>query len=110
LARQVSSAGPVKLAYSRMVIARAAASVVSRLVHPDVYRSVGIDPSVGRRTALANPNFRATLRWSASKAVAYLSSLGLIEGPSKRIWQRAPTSSKSPVGPVPGGRSRRDGG
>jgi len=61
LARQVSAAGPVKLAYSRMVIARAAASVVSRLVHPDVYRCVGIDPSLGRRTALANPHFRATL-------------------------------------------------
>ena len=89
LARQVENAGPVTLAYSRMVIARAAASVVSRLVHPDVYRSVGIDPSIGRRAALANPHFRATLRWSASKAVAYLESLGLIDGPSRRIWRRA---------------------
>nr|WP_239151523.1 diiron oxygenase [Virgisporangium aurantiacum] len=89
LARQVENAGPVTLAYSRMVIARAAASVVSRLVHPDVYRSVGIDPSIGRRAALANPQFRATLSWSASKAVAYLESLNLIDGPSRRIWRRA---------------------
>jgi hypothetical protein len=89
LARQVAASGPVRLAYSRMVIARAAASVVSRLVHPDVYRSVGIDPSVGRRAALANPHFRATLRWSASKAVDHLSALGLIDGPSRRIWRRA---------------------
>jgi hypothetical protein len=89
LERQVASAGPVRLAYSRMVIARAAASVVSRLVHPDVYRSVGIDPSVGRRTALANPHFRETLKWSASKAVEYLTSLGLVDGPSRRIWRRA---------------------
>ncbi|GAA0910876.1 diiron oxygenase [Virgisporangium ochraceum] len=89
LERQVASVGPVRLAYSRMVIARAAASVVSRLVHPDVYRSVGVDPSVGRRTALANPHFRETLKWSASKAVEYLTSLGLIDGPSRRIWRRA---------------------
>jgi hypothetical protein len=89
LARQVSASGSLRLGYSRVVIARAAASVVSRLVHPDVYRSVGIDPSLGRRTALSNPHFQATLRWSASKAVAYLDSLGLIDGPAKRIWQRA---------------------
>jgi hypothetical protein len=89
LARQVASSGTVRLAYSRAVIARAAASVVSRLVHPDVYRSVGIDPSTGRRAALANPAFRATLRWSASKAVDHLTALGLIGGPSRRIWQRA---------------------
>lgn len=89
LARQVASSGRVRLGYSRMVIARAAASVVSRLVHPDVYRSVGLDPSVGRRAALANPQFRETLRWSASKAVAHLDSLGLIDGPSRRIWRRA---------------------
>ncbi len=89
LARQVASSGSFRLRYSRVVIARAAASVVSRLVHPDVYRSVGIDPSVGRRAALANPHFRATLRWSASKAVTYLESLNLIDGPSRRIWHRA---------------------
>ena len=89
LARQVASSGSFRLRYSRVVIARAAASVVSRLVHPDVYRSVGIDPSVGRRAALANPRFRETLRWSASKAVAYLGSLGLIDGPSTTIWRRA---------------------
>lgn len=89
LARQVEKAGKVRLGYSRVVIARAAASVVSRLVHPDVYRSVGIDPSVGRRTALANPHFRATLKWSASKAVAYLTELGLIDGRSRKIWRRA---------------------
>ena len=89
LARQVAAAGPVRLAYSRLVIARAAASVVSRLVHPDVYRSVGIDPSLGRRTALANPTFRETLKWSAAKAVEYLTSLGLIDGPSRRVWRRA---------------------
>lgn len=96
-----SESGPVRLGYSRVVIARAAASVVGRLVHPDVYRSVGIDPSVGRqagggRVALANPHLRATLRWSASKAVDHLAALGLIDGPAKRIWRRAPCVGSRP--------------
>lgn len=86
----------MRLGYSRVVIARAAASVVGRLVHPDVYRSVGIDPSAGRRVALANPHLRATLRWSASKAVDHLAALALIDGPAKRIWRRAPCVGSRP--------------
>jgi hypothetical protein len=30
---------------------------------------VGIDPGEGRRSALANPNFQETLRWSALVSV-----------------------------------------
>jgi len=51
LRRQVVQAGPARLAFDRMVIARAAYLTGSRLVSPLVYRSVGIDPAVGRRAA-----------------------------------------------------------
>ena len=87
LARQVRRASPVKLAYSRIVIGRAAFAISRRLIHPGVYASVGIDPKVGFRTAQANPVFGETMRWSATKVVAYLSELGLIEGPARKLWK-----------------------
>ena len=62
LARQVEATGWVGLAYSRLVIGRAAYSVARRLVHPRVYAAVGIDPAAGAAAAQANPHFHATLR------------------------------------------------
>jgi hypothetical protein len=42
------------------------------------------------RAALSNPRFRETLRWSATKAVSYLTELGLVEGPLTRaLWRRS---------------------
>jgi P-aminobenzoate N-oxygenase AurF len=89
LARQVEAAGPVRLAYSRLVIARAAYSVVASLVRPDVYTAVGIPARVGQQAARTNPHFRQTLRWSATRIVSYLSDLGLIGGPGRPLWTRA---------------------
>jgi hypothetical protein len=89
LPRQIEGASRVSLAYSRLIIGRAASSIVSRLVHPYLYRSVGIDPKVGRRAAMANPNFRATLRWAGQRATGYLGELGLIAGPGALLWRRA---------------------
>lgn len=89
LARQVEQAGPLRSAYARMVIGRAAYSIASRLVHPRAYAAVGIRPSVGRAAARENPHFQATLKWSAERAYAYLSSLGLVRGPATLLWRKA---------------------
>lgn len=89
LARQVEAAGPVRLAYSRLVIARAAYSVVSNLVRPSVYTAVGIPARVGRQAARANPHFQRTLRWSAARVVSYLDDLSLIGGPGRLLWTRS---------------------
>ncbi|HEX6683920.1 MAG TPA: diiron oxygenase [Candidatus Limnocylindrales bacterium] len=89
LARQVAAAGPVRLAYSRLVIARAAYTVAGNLVHPSVYGAVGISPRVGLAAARANPHFRRTLRWSAGKVVSYLDGLGLVGGPGRGLWARS---------------------
>jgi len=62
LPRQIEGASRAGLAYSRLIIGRAANSIVNRLVHPNLYRAVGLDPKAGRAAAMANPNFRATLR------------------------------------------------
>lgn len=89
LARQIRAASPARLGIDRMLIARTAYLVGTRLVHHDVYRSVGIDPQTGRRAARANPHFRASLRWSAQRVVAYLDDLGLIGGPGMPLWRRS---------------------
>jgi hypothetical protein len=89
LARQVETASPVHLAVSRVIIGRAAHTIVSRLTHPRLYESVGIPGSAGRAAARANPHFQATLRWAGSRAVAYLSGLGLIAGPGRSLWTRS---------------------
>lgn len=89
LARQVDQAGPLRSAYARVVIGRAALSIAGRLVHPRAYAAVGIRPSVGRAAARANPHFQETLKWSAERVYAYLSSLGLVRGPATLLWRKA---------------------
>ena len=89
LARQVRAAGRKRLAYDRLVIARAAYLTGRRLISPEVYRSVGIDPKVGARAARENPYFQETMRWAGEKVVAYLRDLDLIGGPGLALWWRS---------------------
>jgi P-aminobenzoate N-oxygenase AurF len=89
LARQVAQSNRATLAYSRIVIGRAANTIVNRLVHPRLYESVGIPGKVGHAAALSNPVFRDTLRWSASRAVGFFTDLGLIKGPARLLWRRS---------------------
>jgi hypothetical protein len=38
---------------------------------------------------MANPRFRATLRWSAERVHAHLAGLGLVHGPATLLWKKA---------------------
>jgi hypothetical protein len=87
LTRQVRAAGRRRLALDKIVIGRVAYLCGTRLIHPAVYRSVGIDPATGYRAARANPHWRDTIRWSGERVVAYLDDLDLIDGPGRRLWQ-----------------------
>jgi P-aminobenzoate N-oxygenase AurF len=89
LRRQVRAAGTARLAYDRIVIARAAYLTGTRLVSPEVYRAVGIDPQVGRRAAWANPHHRGTLRWAGQRVVGFLRELDLIGGAGMPLWRRS---------------------
>jgi hypothetical protein len=75
------------LAYHRFMLARTAYVVTRSLIHPRVYKAVGLDPYEARRVALANPHYRETLRWAGSKLVSFLDENNLIAGPSRRLWQ-----------------------
>lgn len=89
LARQVRAASRTRIGFDRLVIARSAYLTGRALIHPDVYRAVGLDPAQGRRAAWANPYHRETLRTAGRKVVAYLDDLDLIGGPGMRLWQRS---------------------
>jgi hypothetical protein len=89
LAAQVRAAGKRRLAFDKVVIGRAAYMCGTRLIHSDVYRSVGISPELGRKAARANPNFQATLRWAGERVVSYLSDLDLIAGPGTALWRKS---------------------
>jgi P-aminobenzoate N-oxygenase AurF len=78
-----------QLAIGRYLSARIAYVVARNLIHPDVYASVGIDPRVGRKAALANPHWQETLRWSARKLVPFLREQKLIGGPAGFLWRKA---------------------
>ena len=74
---------------ARYLTARVAFVVARNLIHRDVYASVGIDPAVGHRAALANPHHHEMLRWSARKLVPFLREQKLIGGPSEVLWRKA---------------------
>jgi hypothetical protein len=73
----------------RLVTAIVAHTVVNILVHPRVYAAVGLNPKEARAAALANPHHQESRRWMAEKIVAFLTEVGMIGGPTKRIWKKA---------------------
>jgi hypothetical protein len=74
---------------ARYLSARVAFVVARNLIHRDVYKSVGIDPAVGHKAALANPHHQETLLWSARKLVPFLREQKIIGGPSEVLWRKA---------------------
>lgn len=89
LARTAASLSRAERAYHRAVLARVAYIVGRSLISPQVYRSVGLDPAVGRRAALANPHFQETLNFGGEKIVTFLDEHGLIGGPGVVLWRKS---------------------
>jgi P-aminobenzoate N-oxygenase AurF len=73
----------------RFVTAVVAYTVVDIMVHPGAYQAVGLDPRQAREVARANPHHHETRRWMAEKVVEFLTDVGMIGGPSKRLWRKA---------------------
>jgi hypothetical protein len=89
LSRSVAAVGRAEIPYHRALLARFALIVSRSLISPQVYRSVGLDPRVARRAALANPHHRETLRFGGEKIVSFLAANGLIAGPTTHLWRRS---------------------
>jgi len=89
LVRELAGVSRPMLEVHRAVTAVVAVTVADILVNPKVYAAVGIDPRQGRAAARANPHHRETRRWMAERIVDFLTEVGMIGGPSKRLWRRA---------------------
>ncbi|MEV4251642.1 diiron oxygenase [Spirillospora sp. NPDC049652] len=81
-------------------IAGVALRMAPRITRPAVYRAVGLDPRAAYRTAKTSPHRRATLRWAFRRATGFLTDIGMIEGPSARIWHRTGMLT-TPENPTP---------
>lgn len=89
LVRGMASLSRPALELHRLVTAVVAHTVVNVLVHPGVYAAVGLNPHEARAAALANPHHQESRRWMAEKVVAFLTEVGMIGGPTKKIWKKA---------------------
>jgi P-aminobenzoate N-oxygenase AurF len=89
LVRGMESLSRPALELHRFVTAVVAYTVVDIMVHPGVYAAVGLDPRQAREVARANPHHHETRRWMAEKITEFLNEVGMIGGPSKRLWHKA---------------------
>jgi para-aminobenzoate N-oxygenase AurF len=86
--RSYSRLGPIARAYTTLVYGIATTIATRRLVHPDVYAAVGLDPKAAAKVARKNPHWRETRRWSASKIVRFSVEQGLVGPIGKFLWRR----------------------
>jgi hypothetical protein len=86
---QVATASASAKGWARWVTARSALVISRRLVHPDAYAAVGLDPAEAHRAALASPSRRETLRWASSRLVRFFSELELMGAPGMLLWRRS---------------------
>jgi len=89
LVRGMASLSRPALELHRLVTAVVAHTVVNVMVHPGVYAAVGLNPREARAAAQANPHHQESRRWMAEKVVAFLTEVGMIGGPTKKIWKKA---------------------
>ena len=89
LARIMPKTNAVQREAARWLTAASAHQIATNLIHPDVYKSVGLDPKQARKVAHANPHHQDTVRWTARKLIPFLREQGMIGGPSEALWRKA---------------------
>jgi P-aminobenzoate N-oxygenase AurF len=89
VARRTPELSGWQLRKHRTIVAGVASIVADNLVQPAVYASVGLDPQRAKAAARANEHYTGKLRDAAAGLVAFLRGVGLIGGPSERLWRRA---------------------
>lgn len=89
IARRTPDLSSWQLRKHRTAVAAVTAIAVENLVQPGVYASVGLDPKTAKAAARANEHYTHKLREASAGLVAFLREVGLIGGPSERLWKRA---------------------
>lgn len=87
VARKFGELSRLEKEHTRLEFAVVALIANRRLIHPDVYRAVDLDPKQAARVARRNPHWRETQRWAAQRITKFGLEVGLIGGPTTVIWQ-----------------------
>ncbi len=85
--RQMQGLNRRQLLWHQAVTAQTCFMLARALVNPEIYRSVGIDPAEGRRTALGNPHYRETMQWMGEKPLAFLRQNDLLPAHQAKVWR-----------------------
>ena len=87
LQRQMVRAPRWEVELTRLTSAEAARVIARSLISPQVYAEVGLDPKEAVAAAQASPHRQEVMRQSARRLMDFFDEIGLIRGPSRRLWK-----------------------
>lgn len=92
LVRSVQARGKASNAYHRGAFAFMVNMLLPALIHPGVYRSVGINPLRGMIAARRSPNYRENAVFMCGPLLSFLYEAGMIKGPiTTRLYKLSKT-------------------
>ncbi|OXM68328.1 MULTISPECIES: AurF N-oxygenase family protein [Amycolatopsis] len=87
--RGMAKLSKAELLYQRWLIAVVSFAITRSLINPRVYKAVGLNPREAWETAMSNPNWHETLRWSGERIMAFLDEAGLVGQPGTYWWRKS---------------------
>ncbi|MFI0722755.1 diiron oxygenase [Streptomyces sp. NPDC021224] len=87
LRRQMVTAPRWEIEATRLTSAQAAKVIARSLISPQVYAEVGLDVKEAVAAARTSPHRQDVMRQSAKRLMDFFDEIGLIRGPSRRIWK-----------------------
>ncbi|ABG96862.1 AurF N-oxygenase family protein [Rhodococcus opacus] len=86
--RRIEGASWARLQFERLNTAVVVYFVMKSMIRKDVYANAGLDPERAAAEAKNNQHYKDTVRTSGSKLMQFLDGVGLVGGPSKRLYKR----------------------
>ncbi|MFC9551653.1 diiron oxygenase [Rhodococcus sp. NPDC056960] len=86
--RRIEGASWARLQIERLNTAAVVYFVMKSMIRKEVYENAGLDPKRAAAEARNNQHYKDTVRTSGSKLMQFLDSVGLVGGPSKRLYKR----------------------
>ncbi|GHF23568.1 membrane protein [Amycolatopsis deserti] len=87
--RGMAKLSKAELLYQRWLIAVVSFAITRSLINPRVYAAVGLSPREAWETAMNNPHWHETLRWSGERIMAFLDEAGLVGQPGTYWWRKS---------------------
>lgn len=86
--RRLQGASWARLQIERLNTAAVVYFVMKSMIRKEVYENAGLDPKRAAAEAKSNQHYKDTVRTSGSKLMQFLDGVGLVGGPSKRLYKR----------------------